>query len=414
MNSSPHAIHLGLRENWQQFTMLVLVTACVGGAFGVERSLVPVLAARRFGVTSTTFTTSFIISFAVLKALANLFAGRMSDRLGRKRLLISGWLIGLPVPLLFIIAPNWSWVIFANALLGIQYGLCWSTSVIMKIDLAGPARRGISAGLNEGPGYVAVATAALVSGQLAQRYGLGMPFYFSAVCALLGLILSVFVHETHGHALHEAQLNEGRNQGRGSQTLFEILKRSWTHPPLFAATQAGMVDNLTDALAWGIFPLLFAAAGLSLSEIGLLAGIYPAVWGLSQMATGRFSDDFGPKKLIVVGLFIEAAGFLLVRGTAGTPPWSVAMVVIGIGTGLVYPSVLAVVSDLAPPAERATAIGVYRLWRDGTQAAGALISGLVADLFGVSSAIAVIAGLAVLSGLGVARRLRPAQERVPS
>lgn len=405
MNSSSRAIRLGLRANWQQFTILVLVTACVGGTFGVERSVVPVLSHTRFAVTSNTFTIAFIISFAVLKAVANLFAGRLSDRFGRKPVLIAGWLIGLPVPFLFMTAPSWGWVVFGNALLGIQYGLCWSSSVIMKIDLAGPARRGLSTGLNEGPGYVATAIAALISGHLADQHRLALPFYFSAGSALVGLVLSLFVNETRSHARHEWEHGESDGDDDNSQSVFKILKRSWTDRRLFAATQAGMVDNLADSLAWGILPMVFAAAGLTPGQIGLLAAIYPAVWGLSQMLTGRLSDDFGRKHLIVVGLLLEATGFLLVRSTSGRLEWAVAMVVIGIGTGLVYPSVLATVSELAPSAHRATAIGAYRLWRDGTQAAGALLSGVLADLFGFSAAIVVIAAITILSAFGVARLL---------
>jgi MFS family permease len=403
-------VRLGLRANWQQFWLLVLVNAFVGGMVGLERAVLPLLGEQDFGQASRTVILSFIVTFGVVKALANLFAGRMSDRIGRKRILVAGWLFGLPVPFLVMLAPAWEWVVFANVLLGINQGLCWSTTVIMKIDLVGPARRGLAMGLNEFAGYGAVSLAALASGYLAATYALRpQPFYLGVVFALAGLLVSVlFVRDSRGHARQEArQLADARPADPSRQPAFGriVLLVSWQDRALFAASQAGLVNNLNDGLAWGLFPLLFAAAGLSVEQVGLLAAVYPGVWGVGQLGTGALSDRLGRKGMIVAGMWIQAAAILLVLLGSTFGVWVGAMVLLGLGTALVYPTLLAAISDVAHPDWRASAVGVYRLWRDGGYAIGALLAGAVADLLGVSWAIAVIAALTFASGFVVLARM---------
>jgi MFS family permease len=410
-------VQLGLRANWRQFTLLVIVNAFVGAMVGLERSIVPLLGHQVFGLVSTTAVLSFIMSFGVVKALANLFAGRLGDRIGRKGVLVAGWLVGLPVPLLIIFAPAWGWVVFANVLLGINQGLCWSTTVIMKIDLVGPARRGLAMGLNEAAGYGAVSLAAIAAGYLAAAYALRpQPFLLGIGFALAGLLLSLFfVRESHGHARHEAALlahPSGQPAGAapsapavtGDQPTSPSFKdifllTSWKNRTLFGVSQAGLVNNLNDGLAWGVFPLFFAAGGLSIAQIGLLAGIYPGVWGTAQLLTGALSDRLGRKGMIVGGMLLQGMAIGLLPLVHGFAWWVVAMVLLGLGTALVYPTLLAAVSDVAHPDWRASAVGVYRLWRDSGYAIGALLAGVLADLFGVSWAIGVIGGLTLLSGV---------------
>jgi len=414
------AIQLGLRANWQQFTLLVIVNVFVGGMVGLERSILPLLGQREFGLVSTTAVLSFIISFGVVKALANLFAGRLSDRIGRKRVLVVGWLIGLPVPFIIIFAPSWGWVVFANVLLGINQGLCWSTTVIMKIDLVGPVRRGLAMGINEAAGYGAVSLAAIAAGYLAATYALRpQPFFLGIGFALAGLLLSLlFVRESHGHARHEAALlarASGQTEGsepsvppapglaadRPNAPSFKeiFLLTSWKNRTLFGVSQAGLVNNLNDGLAWGLFPLFFAAGGLGIAQIGLLAGIYPAVWGTAQLLTGALSDRLGRKGMIVGGMILQGIAIGLLPLLHGFGWWALTMGLLGLGTALVYPTLLAAVSDVAHPDWRASAVGVYRLWRDSGYALGALLAGVLADLFGVSWTIGVIAALTVLSGV---------------
>ncbi len=421
-------VQLGLRANWQQFTLLVIVNAFVGAMVGLERSIVPLLGHQVFGLASTTAVLSFIMSFGVVKALANLFAGRLGDRIGRKGVLVVGWMVGLPVPLLIIFAPSWGWVVFANILLGINQGLCWSTTVIMKIDLVGPARRGLAMGLNEAAGYGAVSLAAIAAGYLAATYALRpQPFLLGGGFAQVGLLLSLFfVRESHGHARHEAALlaqpagqsasaaqpAPATSSDRPTAPSFKdiFLLTSWKNRTLFGVSQAGLVNNLNDGLAWGVFPLFFAAGGLSIAQIGLLAGIYPGVWGVAQLLTGALSDRLGRKGLIVGGMLLQGVAIGLLPLVQGFAWWVVAMVLLGLGTALVYPTLLAAVSDVAHPDWRASAIGVYRLWRDSGYAVGALLAGVLADLFGITWAIGVIAGVTFLSGVvaqGVMRETLP-------
>jgi MFS family permease len=406
MTRPANEVRLGLRANWQQFWLLVLINAFVGAMVGLERAIVPLLAADDFGQTSRTVILSFIVSFGIVKALANLFAGRMSDRIGRKRILVAGWLIGVPVPLLIIVAPTWTWVVAANVLLGINQGLCWSTTVIMKIDLVGPARRGLAMGLNEFAGYVAVSLAALASGYLAATYALRpQPFFLGLAFALAGLVLSVaFVRESHGHARAEArQVAAPPSAAPAFGRIFALV--SWQDRALFATSQAGLVNNLNDGMVWGLFPIVFAASGLTLEQVGLLAAIYPGVWGVAQLGTGALSDRLGRKGMIVGGMWLQALGIVLVLLGSGFVIWAGAMVLLGLGTALVYPTLLAAVSDIAHPDWRASAVGVYRLWRDGGYAIGALLAGALADLAGVPFAIAAVAALTFASGLVVLGRM---------
>jgi MFS family permease len=399
------APRLGLRENWAQFALLVLVNAFVGGMVGIERAVLPLLAEQEFGLASKTAILSFIASFGVVKALSNLFAGRLSDRIGRKGVLIAGWLVGLPVPLIIMFAPSWGWIIFANVLLGVNQGLCWSTTVIMKIDLVGPARRGLAMGLNEAAGYVAVALAALGAGYLAATYALRpQPFVLGLLFAIAGLLLSLFfVRESQGHAAVEAGQHQGGAATAGQPSFAQILLlTSWKDRALFAASQAGIVNNLNDGMAWGLFPLYFALAGLSIGEVSVLAAIYPAVQGLGQLGTGALSDHLGRKWLIASGMVVQAGGIFLIMLTSGFWPWAGGAALLGLGTALVYPTLLAVVGDVAHPSWRASAVGVYRLWRDGGYAVGALLAGLLADALGLSWAIGAVGGLTLLSGIIVA------------
>ena len=410
-------ITLGLQANWRQFALLVVVNAFVGAMVGLERTVVPLIAGEDFGLVSRSVVLSFLVSFGIVKALANLFAGRMSDRLGRKHILVAGWLVGLPVPFLIIFAPAWSWVVFANVLLGINQGLCWSTTVIMKIDLVGPKQRGLAMGLNEFAGYLAVSISALLTGYLAAAYGLRpVPFYPGIAFAVLGLIFSIFfVQETRGHARLEAErsllqggvnspsLNVDPPPARSNPSFAQILLlTSWKDRALFAASQAGMVNNLNDGMVWGLVPIFLAGAGLPLEQVGLVAAVYPGVWGLSQLATGALSDRWGRKRMIASGMWIQAIGIGLFVIGKSFLPWLSASVLLGLGTALVYPTLLAAVSDVAHPQWRASAVGVYRLWRDGGYAVGALVSGVLADALGIPFAMSAIAGLTFLSGMIVA------------
>ncbi|HEX6384542.1 MAG TPA: MFS transporter, partial [Anaerolineae bacterium] len=356
------AIRLGLAANWQQFALLIVVNAFVGAMVGLERTVLPLIAEADFGLASRTAILSFLISFGIVKALANLLAGGLGDRWGRKRILVAGWLVGLPVPLLIMFAPDWSWVIFANVLLGINQGLCWSTTVIMKIDLVGPKQRGLAMGLNEFAGYLAVSLSALATGYLAAAYGLRpVPFYPGLVFALLGLLLSIFlVQETEPFTRLEARLANPETESPSFSQVFALT--SWKNKTLFSASQAGMVNNLNDGMVWGLLPLFLAAMGLSLAHIGILAAVYPGVWGISQLFTGGLSDRLGRKWLIAGGMWLQAGGLgLLVIGRSFNW-WLASAVLLGLGTAMVYPTLLAAVSDVAHPTWRGSAVGVYRLW----------------------------------------------------
>ena len=411
----PKPVSLGLRANWQQFTLLVAINAFVGAMVGLERTVVPLIAEADFGLASKSAVLSFLISFGLVKALANLFAGRFSDHWGRKRILIAGWLAGLPVPLMLIFAPSWTWVIFANVLLGINQGLCWSTTVIMKIDLVGSKQRGLAMGLNEFAGYVAVSLTALATGYLAAVYGLRpVPFYPGLAFALMGLLLSLFfVEETSAHVEHEARTFHQSSQDKSFAQI--LLLTSWKDRALFSASQAGMVNNLNDGMVWGLLPLFLVGAGLPLEQVGLITATYPGVWGLTQLITGALSDRWGRKWMIASGMGIQAIGIWLFVLTQGFWSWLGGAVLLGLGTALVYPTLLAAVSDVAHPDWRASVVGVYRLWRDGGYAVGALTAGLLADAFSLNIAIAAIGGLTLLSGVivsGVMYETLPSRRNV--
>jgi MFS family permease len=398
------AVRLGLRENLAQFSLLVAVNALVGGMIGQERTVLPLLAEREFGLTAFTAGLTFIAAFGAVKAVTNFFAGTLSDRYGRKPVLVAGWVIGLPVPLLLIWAPSWGWVIVANVLLGINQGLTWSTTVIMKIDLVGPARRGFAMGFNEAAGYGALALTALATGFIAENAGLRPePFYLGIAFAALGLGLStLFVRETRGHAQHEAE----QHHSEETLTTREVLRRtSFTDKALSSCSQAGMVNNLNDGLAWGLLPIFFADAGLSVGRIGVLAALYPAVWGLGQLITGGLSDRIGRKPLIVGGMLTQAAAIGWIAASTGFGPWALGAIALGAGTAMVYPTLIAAIGDVAHPSWRARSVGVYRLWRDGGFAVGALLAGVIADRYSITAAIWAVAALTGLSGLIVLVRM---------
>jgi len=411
--SHPAPVTLGLGANAAQFALLVAVNALVGGMLGQERTVLPLLAEQTFHLNAYTAGLTYILAFGIAKAATNYLAGTWADRYGRKPVLVAGWVVAIPVPLLLIWAPTWWWVIAANLLLGISQGLTWSTTVIMKIDLAGPRRRGLAMGLNEAAGYGAVAVTALATGYLAARYGLRpAPFYLGVAYAALGLGLSTLaVRETHGHAHSEVRGHPRRpdssedplHAGLSPRGIF--VQTSLHEPALSSACQAGMVNNLNDGLAWGLFPLLFASAGLSVGRIGILAALYPAVWGLGQLGTGALSDRIGRKQLIVAGMLTQALALAAVAAADRFALWSLAAVLLGAGTAMVYPTLLAVIGDVAHPAWRARAVGTYRLWRDLGFAVGAVLSGVLADLWGVRTAVWAVAALTAASGLIVVARM---------
>lgn len=402
---------LGLGANWRQFALLVAINAFVGGMVGLERTVLPLLAGEEFGIASKTAAISFVATFGFAKAFANLFAGPLSEKYSRRRILIAGWILAIPVPFVLIFAPSWGWIIAANALLGLNQGLAWSMTVNMKVDLVGPSRRGLALGLNEAAGYLSVAAAAFATGVIADRYGLRPePFYLGIVFAACGLGLSVlFVKDTRPHVAVET----GQREVEETATFSAAFARtSWRDSRLFGISQAGFVNNLNDALAWGVFPLFFVSRGLSLQEVGILAAVYPLVWGALQMGTGWLSDTIGRSPLIIGGMLLQAVAISLVGIGDSFGPWLIALALLGVGTAMVYPVLLAAVSDSVHPTSRATYLGVYRFWRDAGAMIGALAAGAIADTLGFQSSIQVVAALTAASAVVAAVALSTRRDKV--
>jgi len=406
-------VRLGIRENLAQFSLLVIVNAFVGAMVGMERTLLSPIAEQEFHLAAKTAVLSFIVVFGITKALTNYLAGRLSDRFGRKHVLVAGWLVAAPVPFLLMWAPSWTWVLVANAFLGVSQGLTWSTTVIMKIDLAGPKNRGLAMGLNEFAGYFAVAGSALATGVIAAHYGLRPePFYLGVGFVAAGLGLSAFaVRETKHHVAAESKLH-GELPSGGLPTQGEVFWRTTLlDRNLSSVSQAGLVNNLNDGMAWGLFPLFFAAARMDLGQIGTLAAIYPATWGLGQLFTGAWSDRVGRKWLIASGMWVQAVGIAVVILASGMLGFGAGAALLGIGTAMVYPTLLASIGDIAHPSWRASSVGVYRLWRDLGYAIGALLAGVTADALGLPAAMWIVAALTFLSGVVVAVRMTETLQR---
>ena len=416
---NPNAIKLGLKPNIQQFLILVLVNAFVGAMIGLEQTVVPLIGRNEFGIESNAIIVSFIASFGAVKAVLNLFAGNLSDKWGRKHVLVLGWLFGVPVPVILLLAPDWNWIIFANVLLGINQGLAWSMTVNMKIDLVGRAQRGLALGLNEFAGYFSVAAIGFMTGYLASTFGLKpYPFYIGILIATLGLAISwTIVKDTRKFTALE--IKEEASESSGIKTNVNdlnfkevFLQTSWKNRTLLSISQAGLINNLIFGVTWGLFTLYFASFGIGINEIGFLKALHPGIWGVLQLITGTVSDKIGRKILIYPGMLIQGIGVWVVLFANFYWGWIVGMSLLGIGTALVYPTLLAAISDVANPKWRATSLGVYRFWRDLGFVFGAIGIGYLADLFGLNLAIQLVALLAVGSGIFVltvmkeTRRLR--------
>lgn len=393
---------LGLKENWKQFTLLVLINAFVGGMVGLERSILPQIAEQEFHIAAKTAILSFIIVFGIVKAITNYFAGVFANKIGRKNLLTIGWLFAIPVPFILMFAPSWDWIVAANILLGINQGLAWSSTVVMKIDLVGEKQRGFAMGLNEFAGYLAVALVAFLTGYIAAEYGLRpYPFYLGIALAFLGLAGSFFlIKDTRKHVEAEKSFSEVPKLKN------PFWETTWKNPNLGAVTQAGLINNLNDGMAWGIFPILLATKGFNLEQIGIVTAIYPAVWGFGQLFTGKMADIFNKKHLLFIGMLLQgiALGFFLFAGSM--THYVILSAVLGWGTAMVYPTFLATVAENTHPQDRANSIGIFRLWRDLGYAIGAIITGLIADSFGIDSSILAIGALTIISAVVIAVRMK--------
>jgi MFS family permease len=401
-------LQLGIRENIWQFSLLVLVNGFVGAMVGMERAILPAIAEEEFQLAARTAILSFIFVFGISKALTNYLAGRFSDAFGRRAVLIAGWIVAAPVPFILMWAPSWSWIIFANLFLGISQGLTWSTTVIMKIDLAGPRNRGLAMGINEFAGYFAVAIAALATGYIASIWGLRPePFYLGIGVVVIGLVLSIgFVRETQAYAIYEAATTKRPDEAAMPSQREIFMRTSLTDRNLSSVSQAGLINNLNDGLAWGLFPIFFAAANMDLRQIGWLAAMYPAVWGIGQLFTGAYSDRYGRKPFIMYGMWVQSVGIVIIILSAGFFGFASGAICLGIGTAMVYPTLLAAIGDVAHPGWRASSVGVYRLWRDLGYAFGAVVAGIVADWTGIRAAMWCVAALTFLSGVLVWRRMQ--------
>ena len=406
--ASPTTYKLGLRENLAQFSLLVLINAFVGAMYGMERSILPAIAEQEFHLIAKSAILSFIVVFGISKAATNYLAGRWSEAFGRKAVLIGGWLVAIPVPFILMWAPSWGWILLANFFLGVSQGLTWSTTVIMKIDLVGPRQRGLAMGLNEFAGYVAVGMSAWATGWIASHYGLRpQPFYLGVGFIVIGLILSIwFVAETREFSNLESSLHKDHANYKTLSQKEVFLRTSFKDPNLFSVSQAGLVNNLNDGMAWGLFPLLFAAGSLGLAEIGWLSALYPMSWGVFQFFTGALSDRIGRKRLIVGGMWLQAAAIAFIASSAARGEFAAGLVALGLGTAMVYPTLLATIGDVAHPSWRASSVGIYRYWRDMGYALGAILSGFTADALGLRSAVWIVAGLTFVSGLIAAIRMK--------
>ena len=396
----------GLRKNWKQFTLLVIINGFVGGMVGLERSILPELAKTEFDLAVKTALLSFIVVFGITKALSNYFAGAFANKIGRKNLLVIGWVFALPVPIILMHAPSWNWIIGANVLLGINQGLSWSSTVVMKVDLVGHKNRGLAMGINESAGYVAVGLTALFTGLIAARYGLRpYPFYLGIGFSILGLVSSwLLVKDTAAHVVSEQITSSLKPMGN------VFASTTWKHPNLGSITQAGLTNNLNDGMIWGILPLLLASKGFSIAEIGSIAAIYPLVWGLSQLLTGKLGDLFPKKPLLFYGMLIQGLSILGLVYANSHLSFVLLSVLLGLGTAVVYPTFLAAIADNTHPSERANSIGVFRLWRDLGYAFGAAITGIIADQFSLQAALGSVGLLTVLSALILAKRMTPMNE----
>lgn len=395
-------VQLGLRENWKQFTLLVIINAFVGGMVGLERSILPRIATVQFHIAAKTAILSFIIVFGIVKAITNYFTGALANKAGRKNLLTIGWLIGIPVPFMLMFANSWNWIVAANVLLGINQGLTWSSTVVMKIDLVGEKQRGIAMGLNEFAGYVAVAVVAFCTGWIASVYGLRpYPFYIGIVLAFAGLLTSLLlVKDTKHHVSVETQTS---NVPRLQQIFWET---SWKNKNLGSVTQAGLINNLNDGMAWGLFPVLLASKGFTIGQIGIVTAVYPAVWGIGQLFTGKMADYFCKKDLLFWGMLLQGLALMALIFAGTMTHFIILASILGWGTAMVYPTFLATVAENTHPADRANSLGVFRLWRDLGYAIGAILTGIIADTFGINASVLVIGLLTIFSALVIFYRMK--------
>ncbi|ELR71686.1 Major facilitator superfamily (MFS) transporter [Fulvivirga imtechensis AK7] len=395
-------VKLGLRENWKQFTLLVIINGFVGGMVGLERTILPQIAEADFSIAAKTAILSFIVVFGISKAITNYYTGAWANKIGRKNLLVIGWLVGLPVPLILIYASSWNWIIAANILLGINQGLTWSSTVVMKIDLVGERNRGLAMGLNESAGYLAVGIVAFLTGWMASEYGLRpYPFYLGIGFVIVGLLASFFlIKDTAHHVSTETK----SSQVKKLKNVFR--ETTWTNPNLGSITQAGLVNNLNDGMIWGLFPILLANKGFSLVEVGKIVAIYPVVWGLGQLVTGKLADMLAKKSMLFWGMLIQGAVIVAMVFATSFIQFTLLSILLGIGTAIVYPTFLAAIADYTHPVQRANSIGVFRLWRDLGYAIGAILTGITADFFGIDISVILIGGLTVVSALVIGLRMK--------
>jgi len=393
---------LGLKENWKQFTLLVIINAFVGGMIGLERSILPKIAEEEFHIAAKTAILSFIVAFGIVKAITNYFTGALANRIGRKNLLTIGWLIGIPVPFILMFADSWNWVVAANILLGINQGLTWSSTVVMKIDLVGDKQRGFAMGLNEFAGYIALAIVAFLTGWIASGYGLRpYPFYIGIVLSIAGFFLSwLFVKDTKQHIEVETATSK-------TPMLSNVFwQTTWKHKNLGSVTQAGLINNLNDGMIWGLLPVLLAAKGFTIGQIGIIAAIYPAVWGIGQLFTGKMADHFCKKDLLFLGMLLQGIALVTLLFAYSTLHFVVISIVLGWGTAMVYPTFLATVAENTHPAERAKTFGVFRFWRDLGYAIGAVLTGIIADFFGMNASVLAIGLLTIFSAMIIYYRMK--------